>query len=438
MTPRPHPAGCAGHLLPREKGSLCLPTSPDPRLSTGYGRGRSLLPRGEGGRRPDEGLRPRRQSARQAPRVVGARRAIATEGLEPGRKIDRIAAESAFGQHHGDFARDPRFASARGVDHHARETRRQRKARDRAAFIGDASVAVEGADLRQERARLLERGARGRIEKGKLRWIGDAPEGAIERETGKIGGENFRRGVGLKAAVRRLLPQPIANAWLRAPGAPASLIGVRPADADRFEPSEADVGLIDRNAHEPAVDDDAHALDRERRLGDRSGEHDLAPPRRRGGDGEILRAAIERAIERRDVDVGALDTRFQGLGDAADFALARQEDEDRAAFACERLERDARDLVLDAGARIATDISCLDGEGAALALDQRRITEQRAHARAVERRRHDKKPQILAQALLRVEREGEAEVGVERALVELVEQNGRHAIERGIVRGSCA
>ncbi len=36
-------------------------------------------------------------------------------------------------------------------------------------------------------------------------------------------------------------------------------------------------------------------------------------------------------------------------------------------------------------------------------------------------------------ARLRVEREGEAKIGVERALVELVEQHGRDAFERGIV-----
>ena len=35
--------------------------------------------------------------------------------------------------------------------------------------------------------------------------------------------------------------------------------------------------------------------------------------------------------------------------------------------------------------------------------------------------------------MLRVEREGEAKVGVERAFVELVEQNGRDAVEGGIV-----
>ena len=162
-------------------------------------------------------------------------RAVAAKGLKADRKIDRIAAESAFGQHDGDFGRDRSFTCARGVDHHAREARRQREARDCATFLGDASVAVDGADLSQQRPRLLERGARGRIEKRKLQWIGDAPKGAVERETGEIGGQNFRRGIGLKPAIRGLLPQPIADARLRAAGAPASLVRIGSAHAHGFE-----------------------------------------------------------------------------------------------------------------------------------------------------------------------------------------------------------
>ncbi len=53
--------------------------------------------------------------------------------------------------------------------------------------------------------------------------------------------------------------------------------------------------------------------------------------------------------------------------------------------------------------------------------------------RAVERRRHDHEPQVLAQALLRIERERKAEIGVERALVELVEQHRADPLERGII-----
>ena len=54
-------------------------------------------------------------------------------------------------------------------------------------------------------------------------------------------------------------------------------------------------------------------------------------------------------------------------------------------------------------------------------------------ARAIERRRHHEEAKILAQALLRIERKREAKIGVERALVELVEQHRRNAFERGIV-----
>src|SRR5580693_6245953 len=88
---------------PREKGLVCSPQitsrrAPFTRWAIWSG-GRALLPRGVGGRRPDEGsLRSRLQSACEAARVVCALRAIATKRLEPGRKINRIAAETAFGQ----------------------------------------------------------------------------------------------------------------------------------------------------------------------------------------------------------------------------------------------------------------------------------------------------------------------------------------------------
>ena len=123
----------------------------------------------------------------------------------------------------------------------------------------------------------------------------------------------------------------------------------------------------------PLSIDDAHALNSERCLGDRGREHDLAPSIQSRRDGEVLRTAVQRAIERRDIDVRRPDSRLKDLGDAADFALPRQEDEDRAAFAVERVERDARDLVFDTRAWGPADISGRDGEGAAAAFDQRRL-----------------------------------------------------------------
>ncbi len=51
----------------------------------------------------------------------------------------------------------------------------------------------------------------------------------------------------------------------------------------------------------------------------------------------------------------------------------------------------------------------------------------------VDRRRHDEELEILAQALLHVARQRETEIGIERTLVEFVEQHGSDAVEHRIV-----
>ena len=78
-------------------------------------------------------------------------------------------------------------------------------------------------------------------------------------------------------------------------------------------------------------------------------------------------------------------------------------------------------------------IAGLDRKGAAFAGNHRRVAEQCGDARAVDGRRHDQDAQILAQALLHVAGQRQAEIGVERALMELVEDHGRDAVEHGIV-----
>ncbi len=98
------------------------------------------------------------------------------------------------------------------------------------------------------------------------------------------------------------------------------------------------------------------------------------------------------------------------------------------ASAAQRPHDRIRDLPLDRDARVAPEIARLDREGAAGALDHRRLAEQPADARAVERRRHDQELEVLAQSLLHVAGERQAEIGVERALVELVEEDGGDAV----------
>ena len=135
-----------------------------------------------------------------------------------------------------------------------------------------------------------------------LARVGDAPHREIERQAGEIGGENLRLRERREAAGRRLLPQPVADARLDAAGAAAPLVGVGARDAHRLEPRQADVGLVARHAHQAAVDDDAHAFDGQRGLGDRGRQHDLAPalaaPARRRGPARA-RPSRRRAARRR-------------------------------------------------------------------------------------------------------------------------------------------
>ena len=67
-----------------------------------------------------------------------------------------------------------------------------------------------------------------------------------------------------------------------------------------------------------------------------------------------------------------------------------------------------------------------------LALDDGTAIQQRRHARAIQRRRHDENTQVVAQALLTIARQRQPQVGVQRPLVEFVEQDRGDTIERGI------
>ena len=108
-----------------------------------------------------------------------------------------------------------------------------------------------------------------------------------------------------EAAVGALAPQPIADAGRRAAGAARALLGRRARDALRLEPAHAADGIEHAAPLEPRIDDDAHAVDREARLGDVRREHDLAPARACRRERRVLLARRELAVQRQHVDVGA-------------------------------------------------------------------------------------------------------------------------------------
>ena len=112
---------------------------------------------------------------------------------------------------------------------------------------------------------------------------------------------------------------------------------------------------------------------------------------------------------------------------AANFGGARQKRQHRAGIGAQRGGDRVRHLPLDRRIRLAAEITRLDRKGAAFAGDHRRVAEQFADPRTVERRRHHQDAQILAQAGLRIAGERQAQIGIERALVKFIEQHGGDA-----------
>ena len=89
--------------------------------------------------------------------------------------------------------------------------------------------------------------------------------------------------------------------------------------------------------------------------------------------------------------------------------------------------------ILDPLVRIAGPIADIDGKGAALAFQHRRIAQQFCDPRAVECCRHDQELQVRSQGRLHIERQRKAEIRVEAALVKLIEEHGGDVFQVGIV-----
>ena len=118
---------------------------------------------------------------------------------------------------------------------------------------------------------------------------------------------------------------------------------------------------------------------------------------------------------------------------AADFGRARQKRQHRACIGAQRCRDRVRHLPLERRIRLAAEIARLDREGAAFALDHRRIAEQFATrapssvADITRMRKSSRRP------CLRVARQREPEIGIERALMKFVEQHRGDAVQFGIV-----
>ncbi len=108
--------------------------------------------------------------------------------------MDVVAAEAPFRDEQREVGREPPFAAAGGIHHHAGEAGAERQAAQQFAFPGDATGIVQRTEAFQERPRLGERRFRRRVEEGQARRIGDAPGGAVEHQRRQVGGLDLRPG----------------------------------------------------------------------------------------------------------------------------------------------------------------------------------------------------------------------------------------------------
>lgn len=345
--------------------------------------------------------------------------------LEAGFEIDIIPAQAPLTEQHGDLSGDACEAHLAGADQHMGEPRRQREAGDGLAVRGRAGVGVDRFQCRQADARFGDGGVWRRVEPGELARVGDAPDGAIQRQRGQVRFEDFGRVEAGKAGGRGLFPQAIGDPRHLSRGAAGALGDGGLAGAFGDEAGHAGGAVVTRPAREARIDHHRNTVERQARLGDRRRQHDLAAAVRVGCDGGALCPGFHAAMQA--VQHHMLAKRVEPFRSALDLGHAGQEGEHAPCLLAQRGADRGGHAVLDPRLGPAPEMAQRERVAAAGAFDHRRRAHQGRETRPVERRRHRHQPEIGAQRALRVERQRETEIAVEATLMDLVEQYGGHA-----------
>ena len=310
-----------------------------------------------------------------------------------------------------------------------------------------APGAIDRLELVQQVARLGE-GRRGRrIEPAQPAGVGGPPAGELERERREIRARDFRGREGCERCLSTFGPEPIAHAGGEPAGAAAALVCGRLRDLPGDQAAHAGGRIEGRIAAQPRIDHDPDALDGEARLGDAGREHDLALPARGRAQRRILLLRAQLAVQRQDADGirraprrGCLRRRRAGARagfleralDTAYFRRARQEAEDVAVVIRESAAYHLRGLQLERDLGAARHVTGRDLEAAPLRAHRGRAAQEPCERLEIKGRGHHQELQVLAQRLLALDAECEAEIGIETALVKLIEDDAADAAELGI------
>jgi hypothetical protein len=134
-------------------------------------------------------------------------------------------------------------------------------------------------------------------------------------------------------------------------------------------------------------------------------------------------------VKRENVD--ATET-GEGADGGSDLPDPREEDKNIPRVTPERMMHRGGDNLFHTGVRSPRHPMQIDREGPSPARHDWGIPEEDRDRTRVESRRHDEDAKLRPEALAGVEREGQAQISLEVALVELVEDDQRDAVERGV------
>ena len=185
------------------------------------------------------------------------------------------------------------------------------------------------------------------------------------------------------------------------------------------------------NPRKPAINHHAHAFYRQRGLGNRTCQHDLAPSIGSGTNCGILFARFHRAMQLVYLD-GLGQARLQAFGRAAYLGQSRKKDQHRAGFAGHSADHGLCDAVFEPLPLRRIFMGYFNRKAAAGAFDMRAIAQKPAQRSSIKRCRHHHDPQIGPKRGLHIKRQCQAEICVKAAFVKLVEYDGGNTGKFGI------
>ena len=223
-------------------------------------------------------------------------------------------------------------------------------------------------------------------------------------------------------------PEAVADAGLGTPGPSGALFGGSAGNTPGVQSGHAGDRIEGRFAAQAGVDHHPHSLDGQTGLGNRCGQHHLAPPGCGRGNGLALGGKVQFAIQRSDIHLWLIGQRlFQPGLQPTDLRRTGQKHQQAAAIRGQRLLHQLLQRRLDrlAGCQRRTMLD-LHRILAALAGHQRCILQQATYCGSVQGGGHHQQLQrvaVITQVLLSLQTQGQAQIRIQTAFVKFVEDH---------------